>query len=382
MLWASCQMSKPVDQNSGPAFRIVGYAGSGTDFSKIDPTRITHLNYAFALLRPDGSLYFEHEDAPGQLEQLRALKARHPHLEILLAIGGWGADHFSDVALVDSSRTRFAREAGAFVRRYGLDGIDLDWEFPGQPGPGIGYREEDRENFTLLVGAVRKQLDAMSEQDGRTGNDRYLLTMAANHDEVYLENVEMDTLHTLVDFINLMTYDFYTVGARSTGHHTALYSSYHEEAAPGYTASAGVERYLAAGVPPGKIVLGVAFYGRGWSGVHARDQGLYQAYEAFDGTYGYDFLVEHRVDKNGFTRYWDAVAKAPFLWNRDSSIFISYEDPESLRHKASFVREKGLGGVMYWEQRFDPEGMLVDVLYYALAQQKKGPAPEEQAPFE
>lgn len=352
----------PVEGGDDPPYRIVGYVTGDTDIWTVDAEKLTHVNYAFAKVSEDDTIGFRNERAPQHLSQLQALKAQNPDLKLLVSVGGWGAKNFSDAALTDSSRTAFSRSAVAMVKRYGLDGIDVDWEFPGQTAGGIKARPEDEEHFTLLLETLRSHLDSLSAERGRVGDDEYLLTIASNDNEAYFEHTDMGDVHPFLDFINVMTYDFFSVGSETTGHHTGLYRSGSSEA-PTRTAAAAVDRHLEAGIPPEKLSLGVAFYGRHWTGVRNEQNGLHQPFERFAGAHSYETLVKEYVDRRGFERHWDEDAKAPYLWAPDSASFVSYEDPESLRHKARFVREKGLGGVMYWEHSQDYDEVLLDVLY-------------------
>lgn len=361
-----CQISRtPSNAPAIQPYRIIGYVGGGTEIWRIDAAKLTHINYAFAKINEAGQIYFDNPRSYQHMAQLQALKSKNPHLKLLVSVGGWGADGFSDAALTDASRRVFAESIIEMIKQYDLDGIDLDWEYPGQPGPGIVYREEDKINFTLMLKTVREHLDRLSNARGHTGPDRYLLTIASNDDQAYFEHTEMETLHRYLDFINVMTYDTFTSGSSMTGHHTGLYGSDHPGAAKRNAATA-IDRHLRAGIPPRKIVLGVAFYGRGWNGVNPENNGLNQPYGAFDGAYAYSKLQEEYIDKNGFDRYWDAMAKAPYLWNPTDSVFISYDDVESLRHKTVFVKEKGIGGVMYWQHRHDPEEELLGEIYEGL----------------
>jgi chitinase len=350
-----------------PAYRIVGYVmGSRTvDLSRIDATKLTHINYAFANVR-DNQVVLERDNDAANLARLNTLKERNPTLKILLSVGGWAwSDHFSDAALTEASRETFARSAIDLLTTHTLDGIDLDWEYPGQPGEDNTYRPEDKQNFTLLLQTMRAHLDARSAQDGRSGADAYLLTIAVGTNAAYVEHTEMDVAQRSLDFVNLMTYDFAGSWTPTAGHHTNLYPSA-ADGAPERAASLEVERFLQAGVPAHKLVLGVAFYGRGWSGVQAAQNGLYQPYTTSDGAYPYHVLVSEYIDKNGFQRYWDDAARAPYLWHAGSTRFITYEDEESLRHKAEFVKAGGLGGVMYWEHSHDPGEVLLTTLYRSL----------------
>ena len=173
--------------------------------------------------------------------------------------------------------TSLPRSVTALIKRYALDGIDLDWEYPGQPGPGIKYRPEDKENFTSLLKTVRQQLDALSDERRRAGPDRYTLTIASAAGD-YFEHTEMDKLHVYLDWVNIMAYDFYTSSSKTTGHHTGLYQSLSAGNSV-HNAEAAVKQHLAAGIPSRKLVMGVAFYGRSFSGVSLENNGLYQPYE-------------------------------------------------------------------------------------------------------
>lgn len=348
-----------------PSYRIVGYVTGGTDIGDVDAEKLTHINYAFAQVTEHNTVTFRDENAPAHLAQLQALKARNPDLKLLVSVGGWRAKNFSAAALTDSTRAVFAESAVEMITRYGLDGIDIDWEFPGQAVGGIEARPEDKQNFTRLLRTLRTKIDSLSAARGRVGDDRYLLTIASNDDQDYFEHTEMEKVHQHLDFINIMTYDFFTAGSETTGHHTGLYRSDHPDA-PTRTAAAAVERHLDAGIPPRKLTLGVAFYGRAWSGVRPERNGLHQPYEEFAGFIPYATLMEEYIGRRGFTRHWDESAKAPYLWAPDSTMFISYEDPQSLRHETRYVREQGLGGVMYWEHSLDYRETLLDVLYERL----------------
>jgi len=127
-----------------------------------------------------------------------------------------------------------------------------------------------------------------------------------------------------------------------------------------------VKQHLAAGIPSRKLVLGVPLYGRQWCGVSPANNGLHQPVEAYVGGLPYSVLVRDYIDRNGFKRHWDQAARAPFLWSAASGVFITYEDPESLREKASFVKQYKLGGVMYWEQSEDPDEILLTTLFREL----------------
>ena len=340
-------------------FRIVAYVASWAAPAIIHPEKLTHLNFSFARI-VDGKVALENEAVAARLKALCALKSENPALRVIVSVGGWMAEGFSDAALTDASRNTFARSAVELLREYGLDGIDLDWEYPGQGVAGIKYRSADKQNFTLLLKALRQQLDAESAARGRTGSDRYLLTIASA-DREYFDHTEMDKLHAYLDWINVMSYDFFNSLTPTTGHHAGLYHS--ELAAPrDRDADASVRQHLAAGIPAEKLVLGVAFYGRGFAGVSPLNHGLNQRYERYEADHSYAELEGQFIGKQGFVRYWDERAQAPFLWNGATRTFISYDDPQSIEIKTRYARQKHLGGIMFWESSLDRDGELLDVI--------------------
>jgi chitinase len=328
--------------------------------------QLTHINYAFADIK-DGKVVEGFSHDAENFKVLAGLRKRHPHLRILVSVGGWTwSGAFSDMVLTPKSRLLFVESALDFVRRHDLDGFDVDWEYPGLPGNGNVHRPEDTPNFTALMAELRAALDAY----GRKTSRRYLLTFAAGAFSDFLAHTEMDRVQASVDFVNLMTYDFREAeGDPVAGHHANLYP--HPSDPKKQSADRAVREFLAAGVPPGKLVLGVPFYGRAWGEVEAKDKGLYQPgkvlAERLDTKYP---SLAGLVGKDGWAREWDDVAQAAFLWNADKRTFVSYEDPESLRRKCRYVREGGLAGVMFWEYTVDNTGQLLGTLFTEL----RGPA--------
>jgi chitinase len=345
--------------DSHPKFKIVGYVRGRADINAIGAEKLTHINYAFAKVNPLGVIDFEDRDAPAHLAQLQALKSRNSQLQLILSVGGWGADFFSDAALTDASRCRFSMSAVDLIKRYALDGIDLDWEYPGQPGPGIGFRAEDRENFTLLLKTLRQELDRLGEARRR----RYTLSIASAGGR-YFDHTEMDRLHVYLDWINVMAYDLSGGWSLAAGHHTPLYRSALAPANAVSTESI-VQQHLDAGIPPRKIVVGVAFYGRGWRGVMPENKGLYQRFDQYESNYPFSAITRDYLAAPGYERRWDSAANAPYLWSAEHGRFISYDDPESLVEKANFVKKHGLGGMMYWEHSHDPSETLLNAIFYA-----------------
>lgn len=380
--------------------RVVGYFAAwgvyGRDFHvpEIPSEDVTHINYAFANIAPDlsvvhGDAYADIDRfypgdswAPGSLRgsfnQLQKLRARRPHLRTLISVGGWTwSGRFSDAALTPASRTAFAQSCVQYMTQWGFDGVDLDWEYPVSGGLSSNVtRPADKQNYTLLLAELRAQLDARAALDGRP----YLLTIAGPAGPAIMSNLELNLLHAHVDWINVMAYDFHGGWEMATNHNAPLHPATGDPTpAPGnlhWNSASAVAGYIAAGVPPMKINLGMPFYGRGWSGVGSQNSGLFQPATGLPagtfeiGVFDYHDLAAHYV--TSATRHWDASAHVPWIYNPATGLMISYDDPESLGHKADFVVTQGLGGAMFWEFSGDDAAF---VLTRTIADRVLGRAP-------
>lgn len=330
-------------------FHIAAYLADWADWdgNQLAVQKLTRLNYAFALVS-DNKV---HCDKLKKVSWIKKFKEVNPNLETFISIGGWGADGFSDAAFTSDGRECFAETALAVMLQHGFDGIDIDWEYPCRDWANIKARPEDRENFTLLLEAVREKLDAQEDKSGR----KHPLTIASGAAKIFVDDMEIEKISNVLDTINIMTYDFYTVGTKP-GHHTNLYPSIHDSTSSGAKA---VEVFLNAGVPAEKIVLGAAFYGRCWTDLDPTLSPFEQTGKVGK-SYNYAALKANILGKGKFTRHWDDSAKAPYLF--DGNSFITYDDPESLAHKMNFAKEKNLGGIMFWEWSQDMDNELLDTL--------------------
>jgi len=344
---------------SAPGYRLVGYVVREAEPAGIAAENLTALNFAFAQIDKSGAVVLERAADADYLTRLRVLKSRNPRLQLLLSVGGWGADGFSDAALSPQSRARFADSAAQLLTQHQLDGLDIDWEYPGLPGSGIVHRAEDRQNFTALLLALRQRLDRLAGERHRR-DDPYLIT-AALADREFVANIELGRVGAVLDWINLMTYDFHGSLTQTTGHHSAMRRS-RTSAPDERSVESAVAQFVAAGVPARKLVVGVPFYGKEFLDVQPANHGLDQAFGGQVPVHPWPQLVAEFIDRNGYARYWDETAQVPYLWNAQTHAFISYDDPQSLALKAGFVKTHHLGGMMYWEQSLDPKGELLDVL--------------------
>ncbi|WP_165418452.1 glycoside hydrolase family 18 protein [Dyella amyloliquefaciens] len=342
-------------------YRIVGYVVDNAPLPHISADKLDVINYAFAKLDAKGDVVFPSPVADQTLASFVALRKVNPQLKVIVSIGGWGADYFSEAALTDASRQHMADGVVALIEKHDVDGVDLDWEYPTLPGPGISHRPEDKRDFSLLLETLRSRLDQLG---AKHGGRHYLLTIAAADSE-FVAGIELERASRSLDWFNLMTYDFHTSLTPTTGHHAGLHLS---TIAPAddRAGDKAVAQFLAAGVPAKKLNFGVAFYGRAFTGVDPAHDGLQQKYANFAGAPSWRELVASYIDRSGYVRHWDAQAQAPYLWNAATHTFVSYEDPESIRAKMAFVKAKGLGGAMYWEQSLDRNEELLDVMDQSL----------------
>jgi chitinase len=354
--------------------KIVGYfygkGRPGYQVSQVPVAELTHLIYSFAKPTARGNCVLAHPDVDvPNLLALKSLRTRNPRLSVLLSVGGWsGSTYFSDVAATDSARKRFSASCLAIVEKYGLDGLDLDWEYPVTGGKATDHkRRSDKENFVLLLRVVRSHLDAFGPER------RLLLTVASTGYRDHLNDLALKEMSEILDWFNLMGYDFNEMQPNRTFHHSGLFagsenSRLNAEAVKYANSDAAVQRYLDQGVRPEQIVLGVPFYGQIWANVPNENDGLYQRYKGRpveDGTVSYREIEEHYL--RGDARHWDNQVKVPWLYDKKTNIMISYEDSESITVKARYVIEKHLGGMMFWDLgQDDSRSTLLGVIHQQL----------------
>jgi chitinase len=356
----SCSAPQDTASTTTPdQFVVIGYVPGfrgEIDETTIDATMLTHINYAFVNVRDSMALLERLETDTANFRKLNNLKKINPDLKILFSVGGWGwSDFFSDAVFTESSRRKFARTNAAIVRDYDLDGVDIDWEYPGMRGQDNVFRPEDKQNFTLMFKALREELDALSANTGK----KYLLTTAIPCFTRFIEMTEMDKAQQYLDFINLMAYDFYVAGD-TAGHHSNLFSS--EDFQKEQSGDRAFKEYTKAGVPASKLVLGIPFYGRSWYMKTADNHGINRAVDSLARGGGYTFVKDSIAMRPGFERHWDDKAKAPYLWNAETKQLVSYDDEESVTLKCDYVRENGMAGVMFWQYASDPKKYLLTAI--------------------
>jgi chitinase len=367
--------------------------------------KLTVLNYAFGNVAPDASgnvvckLGDERADYQrpwtaeesvtgekvtwprpilGNFQQLQALEEQYPNLKVLISLGGWKwSKYFSDAALTKQSRERFVSSCiDLFIKgnipdpgRGGMggpgaaaglfDGVDIDWEWPGSEGnAGNIIRPQDKQNYTLLLREFKKQLHAY----GKTTHKDYLLTafLPASSDKIRA-GFEVPDIFGPLDFGNVQGYDFHGAWEATTNHQSNLTTSRSDPSSPRYSDDSVVREYLRRDAPPKRIVVGVPFYSRGWTGVAPANNGLYQTSTgAAPGRWEAgveDYKVAQQFSSKGYTRYEDNQAGAAWLF--DGTTFWTFDDPLVMAAKAEYARHSRLDGIMFWELSGDtPNGEL------------------------
>jgi len=339
---------------------IIGYVGGFrglTATDSIDVWRLSHINYAFVDIKNNRAWLHNEATDTINLRKLSDLKKINPALKILISIGGWSwSKNFSDAVLTDTSTQNFALSAVAIVSKYNLDGIDIDWEYPGMIGDSNMYRPEDKQHYTVLFKELREGLDSLS----RTTHMKYYVTTAVGGSQAYIDHTEMDKVQQYTDYINIMSYDYAGGWDVVSGHHTNLYTSSGDS--DQYSAHRSIQAFIGAGVPTSKIVIGMAFYGKGWQMESTDNHGLYRKAVKSARGGGFTYLKDSLVNKNGYKEYWDAAAKAPYLFNAEKKIFISYDNERSVKEKCKYVKRHHLAGAMFWEYNSDKKEYLLKVI--------------------
>ena len=327
---------KPPSKMNSSSKVVIGYASIWTpiDFSKIPANKLTHIIYSFLNINSDGTLIFGDAGcnsccATTFLNQLLEIKNNNKHLKIQISIGGasW-ASSFMPVVSSDAKRSVLVNAISNLLSTYSLDGVDIDWEFPGS---GQGSQ------FVQLVKDLRNKLGS-----------QYQLTCAIPSSPSNLANFNLKDANQYFDWFNVMAYDA-SIGTNIATHHAPLYHNPSDpvEDASGDTA---VKTLISYGISTNKIVLGVPLYGYQYS-VNKNDNINYGLFQKILCTKNCDVPVANKVitTQNKGTRYFDNIAKAPWLYDSGSGAFTTFEDISSVQNKINYVNTQHLKGIMFWE---------------------------------
>ena len=313
-----------------------------TEYTETLPevTLLTHINYAhgrFANPKTgDGGIVItESKKAP--ISSVVALKSKNPKLKVMLMIGGWGghADGFSEMAKSDAKRTAFCQSVKSLLDKHKLDGVDIDWEYPTVSADNeTGCDPMDTQNFNLVLQELRETLGTSK-----------IISFASSSSGKY---VDWKTAIKYIDYVNVMTYD---MGAAPNGHNSPLHKS---SRFTHRSWDEAVDAHVKAGVPKDRQVMGVPFYGKA-------EKNPAEGTKIFEYSVKYNEipdilnkgLYKGKPLARAVRRQWDPVAMVPFLVDETGKNVLSYDDPESVEAKGTYVKANGHLGAMFWEYRGD-----------------------------
>ncbi|NHB95610.1 glycoside hydrolase family 18 protein [Photorhabdus stackebrandtii] len=334
----------------------------------------SYLNCGFSGWKDDDWKLYEQDKAQGVLGGLRLLRDENPDLEISVSVGGWSmSGAFYEVCRDDKFRKNFVEGVRELYTKFPmLTHIDLDWEYPGSAGAGNKFDEDDYKYFVELI------------KDLKSANISNLkgISIAASADIEKIKAAHIPELIAAgVNEINLMTYDFFTLGDKKLSHHTNLYRNKDDQYSK-YSVDDAVNYLISLGINKKLIYIGYSGYTR-----NARTAELESKYDEqlvgkyIDGTSTvgsfessvtewtdiiYNYVdYENQIGRNGFEVFHDPVAKADYLYNKDLKVFMSLDTPRSVREKGRYVKEKGLGGLFIWTGDQD-NGLLTNAAHEGL----------------
>lgn len=291
---------------------VVGYVTSWSSH-EVKPEYVTHINYAFGhVLDTFRGIGIANEE---RLKSIVALKKQAPYLKVLLSIGGWGSGNFSEMAANADNRLAFATDCKRVIDEFGLDGIDIDWEFPTSDMAGISSSPDDTRNYSLMMRDIRQAIGSHK-----------LLTLATVCSADY---IDFNSIMPYIDFVNIMAYDM----DNPPKHNAPLYQS---SKFPGwFNCDKAVKAHQDKGVPASKLVLGMPFYGHG--------------------TDIYDRFTDFKNVKvsGGYTNCWDEEAKVPYVTDKNGHFVLSYDNARSIDLKCDYILQHKLLGAMFWDDAGD-----------------------------
>lgn len=289
-----------------------------------DPALVTHINYAFGHVNKTfNGIEINNTE---KLRKVVALKKENKDLKVMLSIGGWTSGNFSEMAAEKETREAFAEDCARVIREFGLDGVDIDWEYPTSSEAGISSSPDDKENYTLLMRDIRKAI----------GRDK-LLTLASDKSAGY---IDFPAILPYIDFVNIMTYDM--GGIQVPIHHSAMYRS---DMVGKWSCEESIQAHVDAGIPIGRLVFGMPFYGHGIGDI----------------PYYVNYID---IPKYELEEKWDDVAKGPYAVNGEGEPVLHFDNPRSMTIKCRYLLDKGMLGAMYWDYSGDDEnGTLSKALF-------------------
>ncbi|KAF9180262.1 hypothetical protein BGZ50_006357 [Haplosporangium sp. Z 11] len=400
----------PVQRRASDNNLVIGYWVPWGDVpvSAVDFSKYTHINYGFGILKksspnPTDIVFDRYYDGTPMRELVK--RGKQHGVPILMSLGGWtGSETFSTVVANPTLRKTFINNALVFVRKntlgenaatpngWDMDGIDIDWEYPGRAGaPCNTYGPQDSANYLLLLKELRDQLDL------EFPNNRKLITAAVRAQPFDGTNgrpmSDVSAFATYFDWISIMAYDIHGAWSATTGPN----APFGTPSPPGepFSVVQSVRDWTAAGWPSSKLVVGTAFYGTAFTAtVNMNAQNPITQYVPHTGSrLKRDACIATSAEENvsaladveggtwrwkdlranvltggpttpaaGWTRHWDSESKTPWVFRESDKKFVSYDDIESLTVKVNYVKQQKLRGLMLWDMSYDYNNELIDTL--------------------
>ncbi|KAK4659292.1 Chitinase 4 [Podospora pseudocomata] len=350
---------------NGTGFRnAVYFTNWGTYGNNFQPQdlpadRITHVLYSFADIASNGEVFSsdtysdlekryptdswndQGNNAYGCVKQMYLLKKKHRQLKVLLSIGGWTySPKFAPVAATAAGRKRFCSSAVKLVQDWGFDGLDIDWEYPASA--------TEAADFVSLLKECREALDEYSAKHAK--GYHMPITIACPAGPTHYGQMDIPRMDKYIDAWHLMAYDYAGSWDSVSGHQSNVFLSTTNPNSTKFSTEKAVNDYVAKGVAPGKIVLGLPLYGRGFeatSGPGRPYNGIGEG-SAQAGIWNYKDLP-----RPGAKEFWDEQAVAAWSFDERKQEFISYDTVRSAVEKVKYLKGKGLGGTVFWEAAGD-----------------------------
>ncbi|KAJ2721629.1 hypothetical protein GGI07_003813 [Coemansia sp. Benny D115] len=366
---------------------VVGYYPNWVDMPSVTLSKYTHVNFAFAIPQADGSLAYDNQSAmPALVTQLHSAGTK-----AIISIGGWtGSNRFSTILKNTTTRSKFLSSIITYVTQYNLDGVDIDWEYPGREGDTCNVFDpsNDTKNFLKFLQDLRTQLDTTF------GTRNKLLTLAVRvepFDDANGPVSDVSAFAKVVDFINLMTYDIAGTWNPTTSPNSPL--QYAPGQGPQFSVASAIDSWNGAGWPTGQMNLGIPFYGYAMTALSDMSKNPSNMYAAISSTapqgdqedapwadpcaggpavYSGQWqwknlrrqgvLTSTNTAASPWIRTWDSATSTPWLFNPNTKIFITYDDPQSVQLKVNYAASRGLAGTMLWSMEMDYNDELLNVL--------------------